>query len=74
MCVCVRAPITPSPPPTPPFPIYHLGLWRGVTAAIPRVMVGSAAQLTSFSWIRQKLAHAQVGGVCSGGMGTMGGE
>ncbi|CAG0884673.1 unnamed protein product [Cyprideis torosa] len=26
-----------------------LGLWRGVTGAIPRVMVGSAAQLATFS-------------------------
>jgi len=32
-----------------------LGLWAGVNAAVPRVMVGSAAQLTTFSAAKQRI-------------------
>lgn len=28
------------------------GLWRGVTAGIPRLVVGSATQLTTYSQVR----------------------
>ena len=28
-------------------------LWTGVTAAVPRVMVGSSVQLTTFSYAKQ---------------------
>lgn len=36
------------------------GLWRGVSAAIPRVMVGSATQLSSFSTSKQYIAKSKV--------------
>ncbi|XP_067093124.1 solute carrier family 25 member 34 [Osmerus mordax] len=36
-----------------------LGLWRGVNGAVPRVMVGSAAQLATFSSTKELLAARQ---------------
>ena len=36
------------------------GLWRGVTGAMARVMVGSAAQLSTFSSCRQYIVKTQV--------------
>ncbi|KAI4901110.1 hypothetical protein NFI96_025100 [Prochilodus magdalenae] len=36
-----------------------IGLWRGVNGAVPRVMVGSAAQLATFSSAKQWVAHVQ---------------
>ncbi|XP_055073332.1 solute carrier family 25 member 34 [Misgurnus anguillicaudatus] len=36
-----------------------LGLWRGVNGAVPRVMVGSAAQLATFSSAKGWVTHAQ---------------
>ncbi|KAK3099859.1 hypothetical protein FSP39_010846 [Pinctada imbricata] len=38
-----------------------LGLWRGVQAAIARVMVGSAAQLSTFSVAKYHVTHWAVG-------------
>ncbi|XP_050412047.1 solute carrier family 25 member 35 [Patella vulgata] len=37
-----------------------LGLWRGVSAAIPRVTVGSGAQLATFSTTKQFLIDTQM--------------
>ncbi|XP_066517787.1 solute carrier family 25 member 35 isoform X1 [Hoplias malabaricus] len=37
-----------------------LGLWRGSSAAVPRVSVGSAAQLTTFSSCREFITDLQV--------------
>lgn len=37
-----------------------LGLWRGVNGAVPRVMVGSAAQLATFSSAKDRLWRSQV--------------
>ena len=37
-----------------------LGLWRGVNGAVPRVMVGSAAQLATFSSTKEQVAAHQV--------------
>ena len=34
-----------------------LGLWRGVTGAMPRVSVGSAAQLSSFSKAKEEITN-----------------
>lgn len=36
------------------------GLWRGSASALPRVMVGSAAQLTTFSAALEYIERAQV--------------
>ncbi|XP_072522284.1 solute carrier family 25 member 34 [Salminus brasiliensis] len=36
-----------------------IGLWRGVNGAVPRVMVGSAAQLATFSSAKEWVAHVQ---------------
>ncbi|KAB5536750.1 hypothetical protein PHYPO_G00110980 [Pangasianodon hypophthalmus] len=36
-----------------------MGLWRGVNGAVPRVMVGSAAQLATFSSSKEWLTHTQ---------------
>ncbi|XP_046882406.1 solute carrier family 25 member 34 [Hypomesus transpacificus] len=36
-----------------------LGLWRGVNGAVPRVMVGSAAQLATFSSTKEQVAAHQ---------------
>ncbi|XP_066529273.1 solute carrier family 25 member 34 isoform X2 [Hoplias malabaricus] len=36
-----------------------LGLWRGVNGAVPRVMVGSAAQLATFSSAKEWVTHLQ---------------
>ena len=36
------------------------GLWRGVTGAVIRVSVGSATQLTTFSWTREQIVMLQV--------------
>ncbi|XP_048747663.1 solute carrier family 25 member 35-like [Ostrea edulis] len=36
------------------------GLWRGVSAAIPRVMVGSATQLSSFSTSKEYITRLHV--------------
>lgn len=37
-----------------------LGLWRGSSAAVPRVSVGSAAQLSTFSASKQFVSDVQV--------------
>ncbi|XP_028854446.1 solute carrier family 25 member 34 [Denticeps clupeoides] len=36
-----------------------VGLWRGVNGAVPRVMVGSAAQLATFSSAKDWVSHTQ---------------
>ncbi|XP_061909119.1 solute carrier family 25 member 34 isoform X2 [Entelurus aequoreus] len=36
-----------------------LGLWRGVNGAVPRVAVGSAAQLATFTSAKQWVTHSQ---------------
>ena len=36
------------------------GLWRGVDAAMLRVMVGSSAQLSTFSTAKEYVAKAKV--------------
>ncbi|KAJ7999457.1 hypothetical protein DPEC_G00194630 [Dallia pectoralis] len=36
-----------------------VGLWRGVNGAVPRVMVGSAVQLATFSSAKEWVAHLQ---------------
>lgn len=36
------------------------GLWRGVNGAVPRVMVGSAAQLATFTSAKDWVSQAQV--------------
>ncbi|KAM8914544.1 solute carrier family 25 member 34 isoform 2-T3 [Spinachia spinachia] len=36
-----------------------IGLWRGVNGAVPRVMVGSAAQLTTFTSAKGWVSHTQ---------------
>lgn len=36
------------------------GLWRGATAAVARVSVGSAAQLSTFSKCKDIVEHSQV--------------
>jgi len=36
------------------------GLWRGVTGAVMRVSVGSATQLTTFSWTKERIIMFQV--------------
>lgn len=38
-----------------------IGLWRGVNGAVPRVMVGSAAQLATFTSAKDWVSHSQVG-------------
>lgn len=38
-----------------------LGLWRGSSAAVPRVSVGSAAQLSTFSSSKELVIDLQVG-------------
>lgn len=37
-----------------------IGLWRGVNGAVPRVMVGSAAQLATFTSAKERVLHSQV--------------
>jgi len=37
-----------------------LGLWRGSSAAVPRVSVGSAAQLSTFSSSKELVVDLQV--------------
>lgn len=37
-----------------------LGLWRGVTGAMPRVSIGSAAQLSSFSKAKEEIINRNV--------------
>ncbi len=37
-----------------------LGLWRGASAAVPRVSVGSAAQLSTFSTSKELITDLQV--------------
>ncbi|KAG2467549.1 solute carrier family 25 member 35-like [Polypterus senegalus] len=37
-----------------------LGLWRGASAAVPRVMVGSACQLSTFSAAKEFVSDLQV--------------
>lgn len=37
-----------------------IGLWRGVNGAVPRVMVGSAAQLATFTSAKDWVSHTQV--------------
>ena len=41
-----------------------LGLWRGSSAAIPRVSVGSAAQLSTFSSSKEFVTDLQVSVCC----------
>uniref|UniRef100_A0A665T5L9 Solute carrier family 25 member 34 n=2 Tax=Echeneis naucrates TaxID=173247 RepID=A0A665T5L9_ECHNA len=36
-----------------------IGLWRGVNGAVPRVMVGSAAQLATFTSAKEWVSHSQ---------------
>jgi len=36
------------------------GLWRGVGGAVIRVSVGSATQLTAFSWCKERIVMLQV--------------
>ncbi|XP_058486944.1 solute carrier family 25 member 34 [Solea solea] len=36
-----------------------VGLWRGVNGAVPRVMVGSAAQLATFTSAKDWVSHSQ---------------
>ncbi|XP_045931773.1 solute carrier family 25 member 34 [Micropterus dolomieu] len=36
-----------------------IGLWRGVNGAVPRVMVGSAAQLSTFTSAKDWVSHSQ---------------
>jgi len=36
------------------------GLWRGVYGAMMRVSVGSATQLTTFSWTKEHIVMLQV--------------
>ncbi|XP_037108847.1 solute carrier family 25 member 34 [Syngnathus acus] len=36
-----------------------IGLWRGVNGAVPRVMVGSAAQLATFTSAKEWVLHSQ---------------
>ncbi|KAK5615204.1 hypothetical protein CRENBAI_004486 [Crenichthys baileyi] len=36
------------------------GLWRGVNGAVPRVMVGSATQLATFTSAKDGVSHSQV--------------
>ncbi|KAG5275085.1 hypothetical protein AALO_G00143400 [Alosa alosa] len=36
-----------------------VGLWRGVNGAVPRVMVGSAAQLATFSSAKEWVSHTE---------------
>lgn len=41
-----------------------LGLWRGASAAVPRVTVGSASQLYSFTASKEFIRDLQVTPVC----------
>ena len=41
------------------------GLWRGVSGAVPRVMVGSAAQLSTFSTAKEYVENLKVLTICS---------
>lgn len=41
-----------------------LGLWRGASAAVPRVSVGSAAQLSTFSASKELVTDLQVNIEC----------
>jgi solute carrier family 25, member 34/35 len=36
------------------------GLWRGVTSSCARVAVGSASQLTTFTWAKETILNYQV--------------
>lgn len=36
------------------------GLWKGVSGAIPRVTIGSAVQLSSFSTIKEEIVKTKV--------------
>lgn len=36
-----------------------IGLWRGVNGAVPRVMMGSAAQLATFTSAKEWVSHSQ---------------
>lgn len=44
-----------------------VGLWRGVTGAVPRVAVGSAVQLATFASAKDWVCERQVSGVCGSG-------
>ncbi|XP_068450650.1 solute carrier family 25 member 34 isoform X1 [Clinocottus analis] len=37
-----------------------IGLWRGVNGAVPRVMVGSATQLSTFTSAKEWVSHSQL--------------
>lgn len=43
-----------------------VGLWRGVTGAVPRVAVGSAVQLATFASAKDWVCERQVSGKCAG--------
>lgn len=56
-----------------------VGLWRGVNGAVPRVMVGSATQLATFSsakdWVARSQVHVRSGWhSCSPGKGNRSGQ
>lgn len=42
-----------------------VGLWRGVTGAVPRVTVGSAVQLATFASAKDWVCEHQVSGRCA---------
>ena len=46
-------------------------LWTGVTAAVPRVMVGSSVQLSTFSYAKEIIEERQFSENCelTGSMG-----
>lgn len=37
-----------------------VGLWRGVSGAVARVMVGSSVQLSTFSVCKERVVYSQV--------------
>lgn len=43
-----------------------VGLWRGVSGAVPRVAVGSAVQLATFASAKDWVCERQVSGTCAG--------
>ncbi|KAI1231351.1 Solute carrier family 25 member 34, partial [Lamprotornis superbus] len=47
-----------------------VGLWRGVTGAVPRVAVGSAVQLATFASAKDWVCERQVSGRCAGSDAT----
>lgn len=48
------------------------GLFRGVSAGLPRVMLGSATQLSSYEWLRRNTdAHWQAAGVTKAAVASL---